>query len=371
MTRSPGDRLTTPRLPDRLNAAARRIGVDVGLLVVEGAVFHQVPAKNVPAADGGAPHAVHSNAESTLDPRLELFLRDRLTRTFAHAMQPVRRDENSSSVTPDLVIAALGDQGTADIVLPFQPLADLLLEVQAHNSPQGLLAVIRGSCGGQRVIVLMKVEQERGLSFETQDIDGVTRVEVVIEDGLVLTDKTEVFKAGLLFIEDDELHGFVTDDQSGSVYRGPSSHYWLSDFLGCEWANDVDVMTRNWIKGIQRLIKSDVSDPAQKSALTAALHAELTSNRANIMPRTFIEDHVPQDLQDRAIERLRDAGVPNRRFKKSRTVANASPSTKRIVFNNGVMVTMPVDAEPEISQSTVDGDTQDVLTIRGKISRVE
>ena len=337
---------------------------------MEGAVFHQVPAKNAKSADGGPAAPVHSDAESTLDARLEMFLRDRLMRTFKQAMQSVRRDEESQSVTPDLVETALKSACAPDIVKPFQPLPELLCEVQAHNSPQGLLAIIRGTCGNQRVLVLMKVEQERGLSFETRNVLGVARVEVVVEDGLVLTDKTEIFKAGLFFMEDDELHGYVTDDQSGSVYRGPSSRYWLSDFLGCKWANDVDVVTRNWIKGIQRLIKSDVSDPARKSALTSALHAELSSNRNSITPQTFIDDHVPEELQDRAIVRLREAGVPNRLFPKSRNVADSSPTIKRFEFDTGVTVTMPIADEPSIEEIQIDGDTQHVLTLRGRITRV-
>lgn len=344
--------------------------MDVGLLSVEGAVFHQVPTKGALVNDGAAP--VLSTAESSLDAQLQAFLRDRLTRTFAQAMQPVRRDPDTASPTPDLVTIALSTVGDPDIVSPFALLPSLLLEVQAHNSPQGLLAIVRGSCGPNKVVILMKVEHERGLSFETTTVNGQTRVEVVIENDLVLTDKTEVFKAAIFYLDQGDLAGYVTDEQSGSAARGPS-HYWLSDFLGCEWANDVDVLTLNWIKAIERVVRSDIADPAHKSALTSALHAELTSNRSTITPQNFIADHVPPAVQDAARQRLSDHGVPLRRFPKSAAIAQANArATKKIRFESGVVVTMPIGTEPEITPvELANGGLEHVLTVRGKIRSVD
>ena len=311
-----------------------------------------------------------STVESKLDGRLEFFLRDRVTRTFNEAAQPVRRDDSSVSPTPDLVAAALS-LSKADIVKPFHPLAALLVEVQAHNSPKGLLSVIRGSCDNVRVIVLVKVEQERGLSFETHEEDGEVRVEVVIEDGLVFTDKTQVFKAALFYFDEDgELVGVVTDDQTGSLYRGPSSVYWLSDFLGCRYSREADVMTRAWIKATERLVKSDIADPRDKDAVLSAMFVELRSNRRAINPKTFVEHHVPLAVQDAARQRLLNEGASATTFTKSRDVCHEAPTRKRLVFDTGYEVTMPVDVKPDLTAEEVDGIEQDVLTIRGRIRRV-
>jgi hypothetical protein len=308
--------------------------------------------------------------ESRLDAGLEFFLRDRLTRTFSEAAQPIRRDEDIVTPTPELVIAALRAGPDADIVKPFHPLPALLMEVQAHNSPRGLLAMIRGSCGSARVLVVVKVEQERGLSFETYVDEGEVRVEVVIEDGLVFTDKTEVFKAALFYIEDEELLGLLTDDQTGSIYRGPSSLYWLTDFLGCRYSREADVLTRSWIKATERLVKSDVTDPADKDTVLSAMLAELASNRTSIDPRRFIDNYVPDEHKDAARDRLLNEGAPNTRFPKSRDVSGKAPQKKRFVFDTGYEVTMPADAQPDLAKDVVDGVEVDVLTIRGRIRRV-
>jgi hypothetical protein len=345
--------------------------LDVGLLMISAAVFHSVPARNTFEQDGSPSVPVLSTAESKLDGQLEFFLRDRLTRTFAQAAQPVREDPDSIAPTPDLVVAALTGQSPADIVRPFHPLPDLLLDAQAHNSPKGLLAVIRGKCGATPVLVIVKVEQERGLSFETHTENGITRVEVVIEDGLVFTDKTEVFKAAIFYMDGSDLAGFVTDDQSGSIYSGPSSRYWLSDFLGCRFSNDLDVMTRSWIKATKRLIKSDIADAARKSAVLSAMLAELSSNRSNIHPKQFIQNYVPEDLQDQALSRLRAAGAPVTSFPKSRDVASKAPGRKRIIFDTGYEVVMPAEMQPDIRKELLDGMEVDVLTIRGVIKRVD
>lgn len=346
------------------------MAIDIGRLKIDGAVFHQVPARDTPGLDGKPAQPVLSTVESTLDGRLEFFLRDRLTRTFSEAAQPVIRDDVSVSPTPDLVIAALARGAKADIVKPFHPLPALLLEVQAHNSPRGLLAVIRGSCGTTRVVVLVKVEQERGLSFETYSENGEVRVEVVIEDGLVFTDKTQVFKAGLFYIDEDDLVGVVTDDQTGSIYRGPSSLYWLTDFLGCRYSREADVLTRAWIKATERLIKSDIDDPTDKDAVLSAMLTELESNRRAIDPRRFIENYVPLEAQDNARQRLLNEGAPTTRFPKSRDVSDKAPRRKRFVFDTGYEVTMPADATPDLTTEVVDGVETDVLTIRGRIRRV-
>jgi len=345
--------------------------IDIGLLKIDGAVFHTVPARDTAGPDGKPVQPLLSTVESTLDPRLEFFLRDRLERTLDEAAQPIARDDEIVTPVPDLVTACLADGGTADIVKPFHPLPALLLEVQAHNSPRGLLAVIRGECGTTRVLALVKVEQERGLSFDTFTEDGEVRVEVVIEDGLVFTDKTDVFKAALFFMEDGELRGLLTDDQTGTIYRGPSSHYWIADFLGCRYAREADVMTRAWIRATERLVKSDLSDPAEKDAVLSAMTTELKSNRRGIDPKRFVEDHVPEHAQDSARTRLGNEGAPMTRFPKSRDVAVQAPKRKKFVFDTGYEVTMPVEARPNITKEDADDGEVDVLTIRGHIRRVD
>ncbi len=160
----------------------------------------------------------------------------------------------------------------------------------------------------------MKVEEERGLSFDTYEEDGQIRVEVVLEDGLVFTSKTQVFKAAVFYMDGDDLVGLITDDQTGSVYRGPVSHYWLTDFLRIRCGRDADVQTRSWIKATQRVIRSDIESPADKNSVFSAMIGELASNRNAIDPRRFISDHVPPDVQDKATQRLHDEGTPTTRF---------------------------------------------------------
>lgn len=344
--------------------------IDVGQLKILGAVFHPVPA----GASRGEPSdepPVLSTVESKLDGRLEFFLRDRLTRTFSQAAQPIRRDVSRVVPTPDLILSCLNGDQADDIVRPFHPLPSLLVDVQSHNSPKGLLAVVRGECGATKVLVVVKIEQERGLSFQTFTEDDEIRVEVAIEDGLVFTDKTEVFKSALFYLDHGDLVGVLTDDQSGSAYTGPSSQYWLQDFLGCEFSNDLDVQTRAWIRATERTIKSDIGDPSRQSSTLSAMIGELGSNRSSINPGQFVRDFVPAEAQDKALQRLRDNGLTARPFRKSRAVAAKAPKRKRIVFDSGYEVRMPADVEPELTKEVVDEQTVDVLVIRGHIKHVD
>ncbi|HLG00303.1 MAG TPA: hypothetical protein VI916_07520 [Acidimicrobiia bacterium] len=344
--------------------------IDVGLLAIDGAVFHQVPAGARSSPAGDSPEPVLSTVESKLDGRLQFFLRDRLTRTFMHAAQPIIRDEDIQTPTPELVRTALEAGAEADIVSPFHALPARLLDVQAHNSPRGLLAVIRGACGTTRVVILVKVEQERGLSFDTFKEGSEVRVEVVIEDGLVFTDKTEIFKAALFYMEDAALVGLLTDDQTGSVYKGPSSLFWVREFLGCRYSREADVMTRAWIRATQRLIKSDLVAPEDKDSVLSAMLAELASNRTTIDPSRFIANYVPEAAQDDARQRLLNEGASATRFPKSREVSSRAPTRKKLEFDTGYEVTMPADLTPDLGKETLDGEELDVLTIRGHLRRV-
>lgn len=346
--------------------------INIALLRISGAIFHQVPTKGRLGGGGAAPRTTLSTAESPLDPRLELFLCDRLKRTFTHAAQPIVRDDAVACPTPDIVLTSLGAGSAPDIVEPFHPLPDLLLEKQARNSPEGLLAIIRGACDSTPVIVLVKVEQERGMSFETVEDGDERRVEVVIEDGLVFTDKTDVFKAAIFYLDGGgDLAGYLTDDQTGSVYRGPASIYWLSDFLGCKYQIGPDVTTRAWIKATEQLVKRDIEDPAQKDRVLSAMLVELQANTNQIDPQGFIQTHVPDGVQDQAMTRLRENGAPTRRFAKSRDVSAQAPKRKKIFFDNEISVTMPADSIPDISKEQVGDEEVDVLTIRGRIRRVD
>jgi hypothetical protein len=318
---------------------------------------------------------VRSTVESTLDSRLELFLRDRLSSALRNAAQPIRRDSDSLSPLPDIVVTALdaAASGTKpDIVVPFHPLADLLLDVQSHVSPRGLLTLVRGHCGKIPVVVIAKVEEERGLSFSTNEKNGQVRVEVEIEDGLVLTNKTGVFKSALLYVDErDQLVGFVTDDQAGSVYDRPTSNYWLADFLGCEHSRDEDVATRYWLKATKQFANVDLKDdPVARSNVLRAMSTELQSNERNIDPQRFIRDHVPLDSQDDARNRLRSNGAPTRTFAKSEAVATSAPTTHRYVFDNGFEVKVPADTEPDITHETINGVEETVLTVRGHLRTV-
>ncbi len=353
-----------------LSCPRERGAMDIGLLEVEGAIFHQVPRR--PRGDAASAEAVVvSTHESKLEPRLKQFLRDRILGTFRESGQRVVRDDDAASPVPDLVAAAL-EEDPPEITERFAPLPALLHEVQAHNSPEGLFAVVRGRCGTDRVVVLLKVEQEKGLSFETAtDDEGRVSIEVVIEEGLVLTSNTNVFKAAAFSLDEDRnLDGTVTDEQTGSVYRGPASNYWLTDFLGCKYASSVDVLTRSWVRAMERVIKSDIDDAADKDRAYTAMVAELGSNRQKINPKTFIRDYLPEPVQDTAVQRLRDAGASTASFTKSRAVANEAPRNKVFAFDNGVKVTMPIDVTPELTKETIGDQERDVLTIRGRLRSV-
>lgn len=352
--------------------------MDIGRLQIEGAIFHQIPAGSARAGDPGSlGRLVLTTSETELDERLTSFLLLSLGTTFDEAAQPViplsdEELEQDEIPTPEWMIDWLeGDD--EDVVALSRPAAERLRDVQAPNSPEGVFAVVRGALAGERVLAMLKVEQERGLSIQVTELPGgEVTVEVTVEEGLMLTDKTTVFKAAVFRLGDDGgLRGHVTDDQTGDMLRkGPASHFWLRDFLGCRFARAADVQTREWLKAMETVVRTDLDLAEDKEAVSEALRSELRSNKKQINPEQFIQEHVPVERQDAARNRLQQRGAPVRTFTKSRDVSGALKAFKVYEWTNGVRVRLPDDVDADVKTQDLDGDPVDVMTIRGVLKSV-
>jgi hypothetical protein len=349
--------------------------INLNLLKLEGVIFHQVP-QNKGADSKETP--VLSDAEQPTSSRLEFYLRDQIVATFSRSRQRVEPDEDQDSTLPtaciDLLVPSNGK--AIDDVNAFvefsRGAAQLLYERQRGNAPDGLLVVGRGTVGDKAVICLAKLEQQAGLSFEVVEQDGGQVVQVALEDGLVLTDDTAVFKAAIFTLAGTKkartLDGIVSDEQSGKVYEAPVSAYWLRTFLGCKYANSADVQTRAFVKAITDVINHDIADFADRDLAHSALTAELHNNKTAIDPSDWIETNLPLPVQDKAIQRLADAGAPTTAFPKGQEVVEHAPKNTWFEFSDGTRLKVPIDHEVQLDKGTE--DNVDVLTVRGKIVRI-
>lgn len=350
--------------------------IELGLLQVNGLIFHHIPARPGgidPASEGGP---VLSAKQHAMPDKLEFYIRDQVARTFLRSSQAVSVDQDADSVVPVQVATCLGtmdnSSGTARVFVSVsQTIATQLYNCQHGNAPSGLLVVAHGTAGGNQVLIIAKLEQQSGLSFEVEQVRGIQTVQVALEDGLVLTDKTEVFKAAVFVLNSSsELEGVVSDEQSGNVYSAPITDYWLRAFLGCKYANSADVQTRAFIKGVNSAINSDISDINERDRAFDALGVELASNRRVIKPQKWVEENIAADSRDAVMARLREAGVPTSQFPKSAEVAERAPKYRWYEFSDGRKVKVPLDREVELVTHGEDSSKEDVLTMRGKIVRI-
>ena len=352
--------------------------LDLGLLKVDGVIFHHIPQRSWDAEEAAASGPILSDKEQSVGSRLEFYLRDQVTKTFLQSSQAVKADPDLTSILPTAIQGLLhanpGGEGFVDSFIELtKTAAGLLFEEQHPNAPSGLMVFLRGSLGARSVLCVAKLEQQSGLSFDVVEVDGVQTVTVALEDGLVLTEKTEVFKAAVFALDDstsDELEGLVSDEQSGNLYRAPITDYWLRGFLGCKYANESAVQTRAFIKAVTTAINQDIEDIEVRDKAFDALAVELASNRRTISPKSWIKDHIDSEDQDRVLGRLREAGVWASSFPKSSEVADHAPKFKWYEFSDGRKVKVPADRTVELETFGEESNKEDVLTIRGKIVRI-
>ena len=84
-----------------------------------------------------------------------------------------------------------------------------------------------------------------------------------------------------------------------------------------------------------------VTDLAEKTHIYESLNTELRSNRRNIIPRDFVRDFVPNELQRACVEFFEERHLPLRTFVKDVQDVRAALRRLTYVSEEGVRVSVP------------------------------
>lgn len=304
-------------------------------ITVRRLIAHQVPR---PIAGDPVPDPQLSEAVPDLPPDTLAFFGRRLIRTLQDRGQPVEVDPQLDSPRLPGILADVLSAENPDLVEPSQRAARYLLEVQP-GSPyerQSLFVTAEVTANGQRSIAVMKLEREEGVHIHEREVNGMRVLTVEVLEDLMLTDNTRVFKAGLFRLDQDRIKGYVSDDQQGA--RDDPARYFLHRFLGCRLERRAAVVTRDFYNAAEEFISKQVGDSDRKLRYLTALQVEMASNRAQVDPVQFINDHLVGEDRAQFEVHLQSAGVPMAAFEKDLEKLESRVARSRLKTSKGITI---------------------------------
>lgn len=310
---------------------------DTGTIVLRRMVVHRVPRRR----KGDETVMLNpSEAESPMSDEVRGFLTRKLQQTMNHAGHVVDRDpDQPNAETPTAVEGYLTGAGEQDLVATSTAVTQRLFAVQGGSSNDGVLIVVDCVIAGRDALAVMKVEHERGVQLEEiEDDEGNTTLDMNVLENLLLTENTKTFKSAVLYLDDGELLGLVSDEQQND--KNEVARFFLRHFLGMRFAHISSVLTERFLEEVVKHSNERITNLEARDRVVDA--AKVTVQAAGDLDvREFVERYVPEEDQDDMEERLVKAGVPLQPFEKD-TSRIKKPQVQRSEWSiDGIKVRGP------------------------------
>lgn len=278
-----------------------------------------------------------SQGLTPLDRETSQFLESKFVQAFDEANDIVRMD-NPSSPTPDLIHRY--HTGEIPLLELSQALGDRLQIAQTGATSDGLLLVGHALRDSEDVLVVAKMEHERGARAEpVVNSRGESVYQIELLNDLFLTAKTRVFKVAVFdrrCANLDTFRGRLADSQ---VAGRDLADYFLHDFLGCERARKAEVLTKSFFRSVNNAVRS--LPPQDRAQVHVAMMTHLLSNATQVRVREFAADHVPREIREDFLSTVEAAGVPNV-FLKDTALISGDLSAIQVSFENGsILYSLP------------------------------
>lgn len=373
---------------------------DLNMLVIDRVIVHKIPERRSKAAvakAGGDTAPEFSGAPSPLTDDMARYLEERLVESLREQGFPVREKADTESETREAVRQLLGDTAVdaASFVQLSQAMAEELHSKQSVQSNKGLFALMEGQVGAARTqfVAVMKFEEEKGVRLELVDSAGQQTWQIVLEDSLMLTQKTKVFKVGLFSqqsessatdddggedndadnVESITLDGLVSDMQTGFGYNQVVADFFLRKYLGFELVDIPSVRTKQALEVIERWSNSAISAPETRLQYEDALLSEMRSAKKTFSLTSFRDDHVEKTDRNSFDAYMKDSGVPLQRFKKDLGLVESRLKKIVVEMEDDIKIVARHDAMTDgaLNVDTADDDrNRSTVTVIGKVKKV-
>jgi hypothetical protein len=305
--------------------------MDWSTFEVAEAMVHYIPSER----DEPGAEPLYTDSIIPLDEQLRTYFRDRIAERLEARGLAVIDDDDRDATATKAAVAVIADDGA--LVESSKRIAIHLHAVQTGTNSSGLLAIISGKLDGKPCLAIMKLERQRGVRFEVNDVGGRKVVDLELLRNLTLTDKAKVFKTAVLFENDGSVEGYVADDQRTTSDGRQVASFFLSKFLGCKPKEPAAKLTYDFVKLTNDFINEDVSSPERQGKYQVALLAKMQDNSADISPARWAADNLDTDDRPKLLERLEEAGfAPAASFAKDTSLVKVERF--RMVFKQGMVL---------------------------------
>ncbi len=337
---------------------------DLTALEIKALIVHEVPKKPL---GGGSVQPVLSEIAILPDDELKGYFRKKIAETLARVAFCARFDPGTTSPAPALIDDALGSRKTPFVDMS-QAIAHHLNTCQNAVNPAGLLTVIDAGLGGKPALVIAKLEKESGVRLNLMKVNGKLTFNVQQIRDLMLSDETRIFKVGLFrrVTPGSPVSGEVSDTQTGYQPSRPMATFFLKQFLGCDYCDDPENVTRNFFAAGEKFIGS-ISDPILKATYEMALLSELKSADQTVSPRVFAARHLEPEHRDPFLAGIQTEHVPVTPFAKDLSKIHAQLQKVKYDFAAGVSVVGSPEAFEQTTELEGLPDGRSRLTITDEL----
>jgi len=364
--------------------------MDLTELLVERVVVHSIPRKEPKAAEEQQEELRLSEAVSPLPPGLQSYMTLQLQGSLQSADKAFDVVFDPAADTPipaevrDYLKGETGGAGTEEqrnevLVELSQNLAQRLFDVQPPQAQKGLLAVCSGTLGQRSVVAIMKLEHEKGVTVGEETIEGKRTVVMTVEDELVLTAGTKVFKAAAFAVIEAaptappegtaELDCEAKLSDTQNPFRASTvAAYFSRDCLGVKLASEPRVTTERVFRVAEAVLNREIGDPAPQVLAERALVAEMAANKAMFSPQAFGNQHLDPDVRAALRDELLSHDLPTTGFPKDTELIDGRLKMIGLSLDGDITVVAPQDRfddETIVVSGSQNGDTAHVTINAG------
>jgi len=313
--------------------------IDYARLELGPILIHQITKESGP--NGPTFKADLTDEPVGLSPQDKSFLTGRFQEALMRLATPVLEDSGTPSPTPSVI---RNHWENPDIVTVSKLLTGQLVATQKGSAKGGVLVVADATNDGDDVLLIAKVEHQEAMRAEPQvNSSGGKFIRIERIKDLVFGDQTRIYKIAVFsksMSSGGTLMGVLADSQNGQGLAA----YFLRGFLGLKLADEPEVLTESFLKGMTRAINESTLPPEDKMNAQTALSIELQSNSSNLDPASFIQRHIPTSHQGMISRIAPTVGTPMTTFPKNTSRVNSRLNRIRIDLTQGVYLVAPPEA---------------------------
>jgi len=268
---------------------AKKLNLDLSLLIIERIIIHDIPKRNKAQTDI---EPNYSEQDTKIPDGIRMFFKERII----NAIQSVKAfhicfDETNDSPVP-LYVKNLMTSNEGIFIEHSKKIANRLLEIQGGVNTAGILLIMSGTLNNKKVCILMKLERDNGLQLERNVQTNSFNIKEIKD--LMLTKKTRLYKIALLVQRKDfnvDHDGMLIDFQIDIKAKKEIQTFFMRDFLGCKPYEDPKVATQKFYKCTKIFIESMIDDKATQTKYIQDLNSYIQKNQSTISSKEFADDY--------------------------------------------------------------------------------